>query len=90
MHFIIQPGEFLLIINDGHHHWVTISTIGVLRPATIRVYDSRNDSFPSIAQAQVASIMCTWQSLISVEMMDVEKQVRQVASYHITFRKFLC
>lgn len=75
MGFTVQSGEFLQIINTGHQHWVTISTIGVNESTTVKVYDSLYDFFPSLAQAQVASILHTHNDFINVEIMEVEKQV---------------
>ena len=75
MAYTIQTGEFVQILNTSHSHWLTITTIGVEQQATIKVYDSMYDCLPRMAQAQVASILCTRNSIITVEMMDVKKQV---------------
>lgn len=80
MAFNIQTGEFVQILNTSRSHWLTVTTIGVKHQATIKVYDSMYDCLPRMAQAQVASILCTQQSIIKVEMMDVKKQVRIIES----------
>ena len=77
--FKIHNGEFLQIINTSYQHWLTVSTIGIKNPAEVRVFDSLYDFLPSMAKAQVASIMCTQQTTIKIQFMDVQKQV--IASY---------
>ena len=74
MNFSVQPGEFLQILNTSHHHWLTISTIGVQHPG-VHVFDSLCNSIPRMVQAQIATIMCTQRSTIEVKMMDVQHQV---------------
>ena len=74
MNFSVQPGEFLQILNTCHHHWLTISTIGVQHPG-VHVFDSLCNSIPRMVQAQIATIMCTQTSTIEVKMMDVQHQV---------------
>ena len=75
MSFSIQTGEFLQIIDTTHHHWITISTIGVQNPSEVRVYDSVYSSLPRMAQAQIACILFTQQCTINVKFMDVQRQV---------------
>ena len=55
MSYDIQEGEFLHIINSGHGHWLTLSTIGVSHPE-VQVYDSKLMFIPPLAKAQIASI----------------------------------
>ena len=73
--FDIQRGEFLQIINTTHQHWLTVSTIGLKHPV-IQVFDSLYNSLPTMAQAQIATMMCTMESSIKVQVMDVQKQVK--------------
>ena len=42
-------GEFLQIVNTGHRHWITISTIGMSQTGSVnnKVFDSMNDYFPT-------------------------------------------
>ena len=75
MSFSIQTGEFLQIIDTTHHHWITISTIGVQNPSEVRVYDSIYSSLPRMAQAEIACILFTQQCTINVKFMDVQRQV---------------
>ncbi len=74
MSFNVQPGEFLQILNTSHHHWLTISTIGVQHPE-VCVFDSLYSCIPRMVQAQIATIMCTQNNSIEVKMMDVQQQV---------------
>lgn len=74
MMFTSQTGEFLQIINTGHAHWITISSIGEHHPV-IRVFDSLYDSIPTMAKVQIASLLQTQSNSIQVEVMDVQKQV---------------
>ena len=70
----IMPSDFLQIINTGHQHWVTISTMGIEFPG-IKVYDSQNDFLPTLAKAQVACMMFSQVDTIKVKMMETQKQV---------------
>ena len=53
MTFAVQPGEFVQILNTGHGHWVTVSTIGVAH-STVRVYDSLYSSAGTRLEAQIS------------------------------------
>lgn len=74
MSFNILLGDFVQILNTGHQHWCTVSSIGMQQPQ-IRVFDSLCDVLPRMAQAQVASIMCTQLCTIKVQVVDVQKLV---------------
>lgn len=56
MSYNILQGDFLQIINTGHKHWITVSTIGKQHPE-IMVFDSVDDFLPPMAKAQIASII---------------------------------
>ena len=45
------------ILHSGGNHWITVSTIGVSTPATVRVYDSLNTPLPAHTKKQIASIV---------------------------------
>ena len=75
MSYDIQEGEFLHIINSGHGHWLTLSTIGVSHPE-VQVYDSKLMLIPPLAKAQIASILCTQMEKIEVSIMNAQLQVR--------------
>ncbi len=74
MVFVPQEGEFLQILNTGHNHWITISTIGLKHPV-IRVFDSLRGRLPTLAKAQIASLLCTQSNCIEVQIMKVQIQV---------------
>ena len=73
MTFVVQPEEFVQILNTGHGHWVTVSTIGVAHP-TVRVYDSLYSSAGTRLEAQISSLIQTEKPEISLEFMDVPIQ----------------
>ena len=55
--FDVVPDEMVQILHSGGNHWITVSTIGVSTPATVRVYDSLNTPLPAHTKKQIASIM---------------------------------
>ena len=65
MTFAVQPGEFIQILNTGHGHWVTVSTIGVAHP-TVHVYDSLYSSAGTRLEAQISSLIQTEKPEISL------------------------
>ena len=73
MAFAVQPGEFVQILNTGHGHWVTVSTIGVAHP-TVCVYDSLYSSAGTRLDAQIASLIQSEEPEISLEFVDVTVQ----------------
>ena len=74
MSFVVQPEEFLQIVHSSQGHWLTVSTIGVQHPQ-VRVFDSLYNFLPQLAKAQIASMLCTKQAKIEVQIMDVQTQV---------------
>ena len=74
MNFIVHPDEFLQIIHSSQGHWLTVSTIGLQHPK-VQVFDSLYHSLSQPAKAQIASLLCTKQEKIEVNIMDVQKQV---------------
>ena len=73
MGFEVEAGEFVQIVHNGKNHWLLISTIGVEHP-TVRVYDSMYNSLGSHTQNQIAALLHTDSSSISIEMMNVQVQ----------------
>ena len=73
MGFEVEAGEFVQIVHNGKNHWLLISTIGVEHP-TVRVYDSMYNSLGSHTQNQIAALLHTDRSSISIEMMNVQVQ----------------
>ena len=73
MTFAVQPGEFVQILNTGHGHWVTVSTIGEAHPS-VCVYDSLYSSAGTLLEAQIASLIHTEKPEISLKFIDVPVQ----------------
>jgi len=73
MTYDVQPGEFIQVLNTGHGHWVTISTIGTSHP-TVRIYDSLYSSAGTRLKAQIAAVMATEKQNLILEFMDVAMQ----------------
>ena len=73
MSFKIQAGEFLQILHSVNH-WVTISTLGS-QCSSVKLYDSHYTGIPSLLQAQIATMLCTDQDQIEVEIQSVSSQV---------------
>lgn len=36
----VLTGEFIQIVNERNAHWVTVSTLGLTQPSTLKIYDS--------------------------------------------------
>ena len=68
-------GEFIQILNKGEYHWYTISTIGCLQPATVRVYNSASKYVTYRNKEEIASLLCTPASQITLEYMNVHMQM---------------
>ena len=69
--FDIQKGDFIQIVNNGHAHWLTISTIGAV-DGTVNVYDSLYMSVSSCVKNQVAAIVYTNKKVITLNFIDVQ------------------
>jgi len=73
MAFSIEPGEFVQILHTGHGHWITISTIGCIHPE-VQVYDSLVPAPTSNLFRQVATLLATANTSISLKYVDVTMQ----------------
>ena len=82
MAFNIIPGEFVQILHSSQDHWLTISTIGVKHP-TVKIYDSLFHCLSQVANAQIARLLCSKQSVTEAHMMDVKLQVYHMLQYYI-------
>ena len=69
----IQTSEFVQILHDGHQHWVTISTIGAKRNE-IFIYNSLGTSVSSSVKNQIAALLCSKESHITLQFVDVQQQ----------------
>ena len=73
MNFDVEPGEFVQILHTGQGHWNTVSTIG-LKHAEVQAFDSLYMCIPTIAKAQIATLLTTEEPTITVSFMDVQMQ----------------
>ena len=73
MNFDVEPGEFVQILHTGQGHWNTVSTIG-LKHAEVQTFDSLYMCVPTIAKAQIATLLTTEEPTITVSFMDVQMQ----------------
>jgi hypothetical protein len=82
MCFEVQTGQFIQILY-ADNHWVTVSSDGV-KPS-VELYDSLFSVAPTIVKAQIAALLFTEYSTISIKLMDVQKQVSIIAIIIIHF-----
>ena len=73
MAFDVQRSDFVQIINTGHGHWNTISSVGVEHPV-VQIFDSMHTDLPAMAKAQIATLLTTNKPAIKLQFMDVQKQ----------------
>ncbi len=73
MTYDVQPGEFVQILNNGHGHWATISTIGTAHP-NVNVYDSLYSCAGTHMKAQIAAVLATEKPQIILHFKDVPVQ----------------
>lgn len=70
--FKTVEGDMVQILHSGGNHWMAVSTVGVKVTNVIRVYDSQGTTLTSDARKQVASLMKTRESSITVEYANVQ------------------
>ena len=73
-HSTLWRANFLQILHTSQDHWLTISTIGE-QHSKIKVYDSMFSSIPTLAKAQIASLLCSKDDVIETHIMEVQMQV---------------
>ena len=71
--FNIAGDEFVQILHSGGNHWVTVSTVGTQCP-TVRVFDSLHNSLPDSTKEQIASLLSTKETEITLQYANVQKQ----------------
>ena len=89
--FEIQRGEFVQCLNVYDSHWITIA--GDSSPGTVNIYDSLpNCALYSKTKRQIASILFTDLSTITVNFIDVQVQVGSddCGLFALTFAASLC
>ena len=71
--FSVCGDEFVQILNTGHGHWVTVSTIGCAK-GEIFVYDSLPPAMTTKLRNQKGCLLCTTESIIKAKYIDVQMQ----------------
>lgn len=73
MQFEIQEREFIQILHCNSGHWVTMSTIGC-KPSEVFMYDSMYSGASECVQCQIATLLASPSSHITLKFMDVQMQ----------------
>ena len=89
MNFNIQTGEFVQILHTAEGHWLAISTLGLHHP-DVNVYDSVYLTLPTLAKAQIASLLNTKETKINVHIMKLHMQVLLIVKLLMIFMHSLC
>ena len=71
--FNVAGDEFVQILHSGGNHWVTVSTVGT-QCSTVRVFDSLHNSLPDSAKEQIAYLLSTKETKITLQYTNVQKQ----------------
>lgn len=70
--FKASEGGIVQVLHSGGNHWLTVSTVGVNATNSIRIYDSLGTPLPSQTRMQIANLMKTTESLITIEYANVQ------------------
>ena len=73
MQFEIQEREFIQILHCNSGHWLTISTIGC-KPSEVFMYDSLYSGASECVQYQIATLLASPSSHITLNFVDVQMQ----------------
>ena len=73
MQFEIQEREFVQILHCNSDHWLTISTIGC-KPSEVFMYDSLYSGTSECVQCQIATLLASPSSHITLKFVDVQMQ----------------
>jgi len=73
MQFEMLETEFVQILHCNSGHWVTVSTIGC-KPSEVMVYDSLYSVASECVQCQIATLLATPLSHITLNFVDVQMQ----------------
>ena len=71
LQYSVAGDESVQILHSGGAHWVTISTVGMRHP-TVKVYDSLYKSLPWSTKEQIAALLQTKESAITLEYGNVQ------------------
>ena len=83
--------EFVQIVNIGHNHWITLSTIGC-QPGHINVYDSLHMTLSSDVKELIADLLQWKGNYITIHYCDVQWQVdgNDCGIFAIAFATAIC
>lgn len=89
--FNVESEEFIQILHNGKHHWMTISTIGAKHPEVF-AYDSLLCTAPDHLQQQIAALLKTGEKAIDVKFCKVAMQTNgsDCGVYAIAYATALC
>jgi len=73
-YFSVEDKQFIQILNTGHSHWVTISTVDTSNHSTVNIYDSKYVVASTHLHAQIACVLMTEHAQITINFVDVVKQ----------------
>jgi len=65
MYFSVEDKQFIQILNTGHSHWATISTVGTSNHSMVNVYDSKYVVASIHLHAQNACLLMTQHAQIT-------------------------
>ena len=71
LEFDVASDECVQIIHSGGNHWITISTVGTKHP-TVKIYDSLYNTLPWVTKEQIATLLHTEESAITLEYANVQ------------------
>lgn len=74
LQFDIVTASMVQILHSGGNHWLTVSTVDVDSPATVRVFDSLSSPLPEHTKQQIAAILNTSEPQIKIEFANVQTQ----------------
>ena len=71
MSFEIERHRFIQILHEPQGHWLTVSNVGTEHPVIVRVYDRLYSYCSPSIQKQIACMINTAKSAITLEFIDV-------------------
>ena len=71
LEFDVISDESVQILHSGGNHWITISTVGTKHP-TVKVFDSLYNELPWETKEQIAALLQTKESAITLEFANVQ------------------
>ena len=71
LEFDVISDESVQILHSGGNHWITINTVGTKHP-TVKVFDSLYNELPWETKEQIAVLLQTKESAITLEFANVQ------------------